>query len=111
MESLVRSGKTRAIGVSNFNISQLEKLCSFADIKPYCNQVEAHPWFPQKELLDYCKKNDIIFVAYSPLGSQSGQKAMYTMTTRLIEDETVSIPPNDSVFSISRPDNSHVQRF
>jgi diketogulonate reductase-like aldo/keto reductase len=91
MESLVRSKKTRAIGVSNFNISQLEKLCSFAEIKPYCNQVEAHPWFPQTELLDYCKKNDIIFVAYSPLGSQSGPNALHTITTRLMDDETVSI--------------------
>ncbi|KAK1762473.1 aldo/keto reductase-like protein [Phialemonium atrogriseum] len=89
MEELVRRGKTRAIGVSNFNVEQLKKLLSFARIKPVCNQVEAHPWLPQKELLEFCRENDIAFVAYSPLGSQSGPKTMHTLTARLLEDETV----------------------
>ncbi len=89
MESLVRLGKTRAIGVSNFNILQLDKLLSVAKILPCCNQVEAHPWFPQKELLDYCKRNDIIFVAYSPLGSQPGPGAMHHIKAKLLEDNDV----------------------
>ena len=99
MEELVRSGKTRSIGVSNFTVPQLvtvpqldtvpqlEKLLSFAKIKPICNQVEAHPWFPQFEMLDFCKKNGIAFVAYSPLGSQPG--AMHTVKAKLLDDEDV----------------------
>lgn len=87
MEALVRSGKTRAIGVSNFTILQLDKLLSFADIKPACNQVEAHPWFPQNDLLEFCKKKGVVFAAYSPLGSQPG--ALHTVKARLLDDEDV----------------------
>ena len=87
MEALVKSGKAKAIGVSNFSIPQLEKILSYAEIKPSCNQVESHPWFPQKELLAYCKQNGIIFVAYSPLGSQPG--GMHTIKARLLDDEDV----------------------
>lgn len=102
MEELVRRGKTRAIGVSNFNIEQLKRLLSFARIKPVCNQVEAHPWLPQKELLDFCRENDIAFVAYSPLGSQSGPKTMHTLTARLLEDETVRLRSRDPANKLSR---------
>ena len=89
MEALVDAGKAHSIGVSNFNISQLEKLMRFARIKPACNQVEAHPWFPQTKLLDYCKKNRITFVAYSPLGSQSGPAALHVIKDVLLKDEDV----------------------
>ncbi len=64
MESLVQAGRARALGVSNFTISQLENLLSFATIKPACNQVEAHSRLPQNELLDHRKRNHISFVAY-----------------------------------------------
>lgn len=87
MEALVRQGKAKAIGVSNFRTDQLERLLSFAEIKPACNQVEAHPWFPQNDLLRFCHKHDIAFVAYSPLGSQPG--AMHTVKAKLLDDEDV----------------------
>ncbi|KAH6990068.1 aldo/keto reductase family protein [Ilyonectria destructans] len=87
MEALVQSGKARAIGVSNFTIPQLQGLLKFATIKPACNQVEAHPWFPQNELLEFCKRNGIAFVAYSPLGSQPG--ALHEVTARLLDDQNV----------------------
>uniref|UniRef100_A0A8D0P3D9 NADP-dependent oxidoreductase domain-containing protein n=2 Tax=Sus scrofa TaxID=9823 RepID=A0A8D0P3D9_PIG len=38
--------------------------------KPVCNQVECHPYFNQSKLLDFCKSNDIVLVAYAALGSQ-----------------------------------------
>ncbi|KAM5354821.1 hypothetical protein ACJ41O_001467 [Fusarium nematophilum] len=87
MEALVRSGKARFIGVSNFTIQQLDKLLALAEVKPACNQVEAHPWFPQTELLEYCKSKEIALVAYSPLGSQPG--AMHEVKARLLDDEDV----------------------
>lgn len=89
MESLVDSGKIRAIGVSNFRIDQLERLLSYARIKPACNQVESHPWLPQPELFDFCKRNNITFMAYSPLGSQSGPGAMHTIDRYLMEDDSI----------------------
>jgi len=43
MEALVVSGKVRSIGVSNFNVSQLQKLLTTAKIPPAVNQIEIHP--------------------------------------------------------------------
>ena len=69
MEELYKEGKIRAIGVSNFGIKRLGDLIKEAEINPMVVQVESHPYLQQKELLDYCNKNMIKMVAYSPLGS------------------------------------------
>jgi len=69
MEKLVEEGKARAIGVSNFNIPRLEKLLKTAKTSPAVNQVELHPYMPQDELVNFCKKHNIHVTAYSPLGS------------------------------------------
>ncbi|KAI7892278.1 NADP-dependent oxidoreductase domain-containing protein [Mucor mucedo] len=68
MEKLSKE-KTRAIGVSNFNIANLEKLAKTQKIVPAANQVELHPYLPQDELIKYCKDHGILVTAYSPLGS------------------------------------------
>ncbi|KAI0108724.1 NADP-dependent oxidoreductase domain-containing protein [Nemania sp. FL0031] len=70
MEALLASGKTRAIGVSNWTIPGLKQLLGFAKVKPQVNQIEVHPFLPNGELVKYCQKNDIVVEAYSPLGSQ-----------------------------------------
>ncbi|KAI1468578.1 Aldo/keto reductase [Daldinia caldariorum] len=70
MEDLYEAKKTRAIGVSNWTIPLLKKLLSFARVKPAANQVEIHPFLPNEELVQFCKENDILPEAYSPLGSQ-----------------------------------------
>ncbi|KAI7906196.1 NADP-dependent oxidoreductase domain-containing protein [Cokeromyces recurvatus] len=69
MENLLESGKTRAIGVSNFNINHLERLLKNCKVIPAVNQVEVHPYLPQPELIKYCQSNTIHVTAYSPLGS------------------------------------------
>lgn len=69
MEALLKTGKVKAIGVSNFNIRRLKELLSFCQVKPVVNQIEAHPYFQQHELFDFCKQNDILIQAYSPLGN------------------------------------------
>ena len=74
MEALVKKGKVKAIGVSNFNIRRLEDLLARSTIVPACNQVEAHPYLTQPELLEFCNKHSIILEAYSPLGNnQTGE--------------------------------------
>lgn len=74
MEKLLRTGKVKAIGVSNFNIRRLEDLLSKTSIVPATNQVEAHPYLTQPELLDFCKSKGIILESYSPLGNnQTGE--------------------------------------
>lgn len=69
MEQLVKDGKARSIGVSNFTIPMLEDLLSKCEIPPAVNQVEIHPFLPQEELLAYCKQKNIVLTAYSPLGN------------------------------------------
>jgi len=69
MEDCVRQGLTRHIGVSNFNIHNLETILSHSKIKPAMNQVELHPYLQQKDLLIYCRQHNIHLTAYSPLGS------------------------------------------
>ncbi|CAO3673061.1 unnamed protein product [Umbelopsis vinacea] len=71
MEKIV-GDRVRAIGVSNFTITKLQRLLKSANITPAVNQVELHPYLPQTELLDFCKQNKIHVTAYSPLGSTSG---------------------------------------
>lgn len=71
MEDLLASGKCRAIGVSNWTISGLENLLSFAKVKPSVNQIEIHPFLPNDDLILFCQRNDILPQAYSPLGSQN----------------------------------------
>jgi len=70
MESCVREGKARAIGVSNWSINRLKLLMEFASIQPAVNQIEIHPFFPNAGLVSYCHQNGILAQAYSPLGSQ-----------------------------------------
>jgi len=69
MEEAVRAGLCRHIGVSNFSVAKIEDLLASASIRPTANQVECHPYFPQRELLAYCKAEGIVLTAYSPLGS------------------------------------------
>jgi len=74
MEALVKTGKVRAIGVSNFNIRRLEALLPHCTIVPAANQIEAHPYLQQVDLFDYCRTKGIIVEAYSPLGNnQTGE--------------------------------------
>ena len=67
LEFLYKEGKIRAIGVSNFNKSHLEELFSFLSVTPVLNQIEYHPKLTQGDLIDFCKKHDILVQAWSPL--------------------------------------------
>nr|XP_023018785.1 aldose reductase-related protein 1-like [Leptinotarsa decemlineata] len=69
MEEQVEAGRAKNIGVSNFNENQIKKIIDSAKIKPACLQVELHLSLQQKELVDFCHRNGLVVVAYSPLGS------------------------------------------
>lgn len=68
-EKLYSDGKIRAIGVSNFTIDALKSLMADCTIKPMINQIEFHPGLMQEKIVDYCKANNILVEAWSPLGS------------------------------------------
>jgi diketogulonate reductase-like aldo/keto reductase len=74
MEALVDSNVVRAIGVSNFRMTDLQYLLSFARIKPAVNQIEVHPYLPQPDLVKFCKANQIQVAGYSGLMSLTRKK-------------------------------------
>lgn len=55
LEALVKKGKLKTIGVSNFTEAKIEEIWGAAEIKPAVNQVELHPYFAQPELVKYCQ--------------------------------------------------------
>jgi methylglyoxal/glyoxal reductase len=67
MIQLLRSGKARAIGVSNYDIIQMQEILQNFDVPPSVNQVEFHPFLFQEELLQFCNSKGIQLEAYSPL--------------------------------------------
>ena len=67
LEEIYRSGRARAIGVSNFLQHHLEELFPIAEIMPMVNQVECHPYLVQQSLIDFCKSNRIVYEAWSPI--------------------------------------------
>ena len=72
MEEIYKSGRARAIGVSNFVAFHLDKLLEDAKIVPAVNQIELHPRFSQQPLAAYCEKLGIVVEAWSPLGGTGG---------------------------------------
>eukprot|EP00887_Chlorella_sp_A99_P004505 scaffold34.g4505.t1 len=68
LEACVDAGLARYIGVSNFGLTQVEDLLSWARIKPVVNQVELHPLLAQRKLVGVCLRKGVHSVAYSPLG-------------------------------------------
>ncbi|KYQ55490.1 Alcohol dehydrogenase [NADP+] A [Trachymyrmex zeteki] len=70
MENQVLEGRTKAIGLSNFNIVQIKRILDNAKLPVSNLQIELHVYFQQNELVKFCQDNDISVTAYSPLGSR-----------------------------------------
>ena len=68
MERLVDGGKCRAIGLADISVEKLMPIYEMARIKPAVVQVEAHPYLPQTELLEFCREKGITLLAFAPLG-------------------------------------------
>lgn len=68
MEDAYRSGKLKAIGVSNFYPHVLTNFCETVAVRPMVNQVELHPYFTQEEALDTMKYYQVQPEAWAPLG-------------------------------------------
>lgn len=67
-EEIARSGRARAIGVSNFQPAQLRRLIAETDTVPAVNQIELHPWLQQADLRSLHAELGIATEAWSPLG-------------------------------------------
>lgn len=68
MESLVDEGRCKSIGLSDITLPALKDIVAAARIKPAVVQVESHPYLPEWELLNFCKQQGIIVLAFAPLG-------------------------------------------
>ncbi|MFI6703652.1 aldo/keto reductase [Streptomyces sp. NPDC050509] len=68
LEKLLADGKVRAIGVSNFMVDHLTTLLDATSVVPAVNQLEIHPYFQQRAVLDFDAEHGIINQAWSPIG-------------------------------------------
>ncbi len=81
LESLVDEGRCRSIGLSNVNLAKLKEIVEGARIKPAVVEVESHPYLPEWELLDYCRRQEIVLLAFAALG--------HGMEPRLLDDPVI----------------------
>jgi alcohol dehydrogenase (NADP+) len=66
MEKTLESGKTRAIGISNYSQAELERLLKETSVVPAVHQLELHPYLQQKAFVEFHKQKGIHITQYSP---------------------------------------------
>jgi diketogulonate reductase-like aldo/keto reductase len=76
LERLVDEGKCKSIGLSDVTLDQLRGIVAAARIKPAVAQVECHPYFPQWDLLEFCREHGIVVQAGAPLGHGMDPKVL-----------------------------------
>lgn len=85
MEQALESGKVRAIGISNFDVSDsiFNSLVETARIKPQIMQIECHPYAQRKHWQEMVKKHDMKIECWFPLGGRDSRGA-------ILRDETIN---------------------
>lgn len=68
MEGFVKEGKVKRLGLSNFLPHHLKNILENCTIRPVVDQLELHPGYSQEAATDFCKKNGVLPMAWSPLG-------------------------------------------
>lgn len=127
MIDLLREGKARAIGVSNYAIRELNEILDKSDVVvPAVNQVEFHPFLYQEQLLEFCKNNKIQVEAYSPLtrgkrldhpdikkvANKYGKTASQILIRWNLQHDIVPIPKsvhNDRILENSQVFDFHIE--
>jgi len=89
MQDQNKNGLAKHIGVSNFNQAKLKELFALPGQRPEMNQVELHPYLPQNQLVAFCKENELLVTAYSPLGSPDSRAEKHAQDPKLLEDGAV----------------------
>jgi len=89
LEKIYKEGKARAIGVSNYWIHHLREILDSFTITPSINQFELNPFLNRKELINFCKENDISIEAYSPL--THGKKIDYPLLEKIAKKYDKSV--------------------
>jgi diketogulonate reductase-like aldo/keto reductase len=82
LERLVDDGDCGAIGLSDVTLDTVREIVEVARIKPAVVQVESHPYLPEWELLDYCREQGIVLLAFAAVG--------HAMEPNLLEDPVIT---------------------
>ncbi len=82
LEHLVDDGRCKSIGVSDVNLDKVREIFDAARIKPAVVQVESHPYLPQWDLLEFCRHNGIVLLAFAALG--------HGMEPKLLENPVIT---------------------
>ena len=90
MEEAVAAGQLRAIGVSNFEVGDLQNLIDHAEIKPAVNQIRVHIGHTPADVISYCKANGIVVMAFSP--NATGKLLGHPVVTDIAAKYQVSVP-------------------
>ena len=69
-EETYKEGRAKAIGVSNFLNHHIQNILDNCEVVPMVNQIEFHPGYIQKDVVDFDKEHGIVVEAWSPLGRE-----------------------------------------
>lgn len=89
MIDLYNQGKIRSIGVSNFNQQEIQALIDSTGVTPLVNQIRYYVGDTQPEIVAYCRKNNILVEAYSPLAT--GKLLKHPTLIQLAQKKAVSV--------------------
>ena len=90
LETLLADGKVRAIGVSNFMVDHLTTLLDATSVVPAVNQLEIHPYFQQRAVLDFDDRHGILNQAWSPIGGITFYPGFGEDRRSVLEDPAVT---------------------
>ncbi|MER6958052.1 aldo/keto reductase [Streptomyces sp. NPDC000618] len=90
LERLLADGRVRAIGVSNFMVDHLTTLLDTTTVVPAVNQLEIHPYFQQRAVLDFDDEHGILNQAWSPIGGITFYRGQGEDRRSVLEDPAVT---------------------
>ncbi len=106
LEEIYKSGRVKAIGVSNFLQHHLEEMLEQAEVPPAVNQIEFHPYLQQPDLQAFCHENNIALTAWAPImkgrvmevptlveiGEKYGKTAVQVTLRWMLQIDVITIP-------------------
>ncbi|VDK43416.1 unnamed protein product [Anisakis simplex] len=102
LESVYKKGLAKAIGLSNVNAAQVERIQKTASIPIHNVQCECYLYFPQHELVDTCRKHNISFTAYAPIGSPGRVNWKLPSGAKLVWADAKNPLENDLVVALAK---------
>lgn len=114
LEEAYAAGRFRAIGLSNFEIEDLDNIMGGCRVMPAVNQIRVHIGHVPTELIEYCHQNGILVEAYSP--NATGRLKDNPQVCAMAEKYHVSVPQLASRFVLQLgllplPKSAHVERI